>query len=133
NLDCFLRWESAGTKDHFAGKTLADDTRDVLRCAHGGAGTDLCAGLTENSVVRGNHDVAPEGELVTTAHAPAIDHGDDRNMRAAQAHGAVEHAVVPMAGDHPVKPHHRTKIASGAEGTIAGAGDDHRGDGRIAL
>src|SRR6266852_5502036 len=45
------------------------------------------AGLAEHGILRGNDQVAPQGELVAAAHAPAVDHGNDGDRQAADGHG----------------------------------------------
>src|SRR5260370_15911606 len=50
---------------------------------------------SQYGVLRRDDKVAPQGKLVAAAHAPAVDHGDDREGQAADRHGKPLHAVVP--------------------------------------
>ena len=128
DLDRLFRGEAAGAEDHLAGEALADDARQVLRRADRRAGADLGAGLAEHGVFGRDHEVAPQGELVTAAHAPAVDHRDDRNRQAADRHGEALHAVVPHGGIGPVEPLHGVEIAARRERLVADAGDHRAGD-----
>ena len=128
DLDRFLRAEAPRAEDHLAREPLADDARQVLRRAHGRAGADLGAGLAEHGVLGGDDQVAPQRKLVAAAHAPAVDHGDDRNRQAADGHGQALHAVVPHGAVDQVEPLHGVEIAAGGKRLVAGAGHDRAGD-----
>jgi len=48
-------------------------------------------------VVGRDHEVAPERELVAAAHAPAVDHGDNRDRQAADRHREALHTSFHIA------------------------------------
>src|SRR6516164_4737275 len=101
DVDGFFRGEAPRAEDHLARQPFADDARQILRRADGGAGADARASLAEHGILRGNDQIAPQGELVAAAHAPAVDHGDDGDRQAADGHGETLHAVVPHGAVHP--------------------------------
>ena len=131
DLRGLLRGEAPRAEDHLARQPLADDARQVLGRAHGRAGADLGAGLPEHGVLRRDDQVAPQRELVAAAHAPAVDHGDDRDRQAADGHRETLHAVVPHRAVDPVQALHGVEVAAGRERLVAGAGDHRAGDRRV--
>ena len=131
DIDGFLGRESAGEEDHLAGQTLANHAGNVLGRTYGRAGANFGTGLAEMGLVGSDHHVTPQGELVSATHAPAIDHGDDRDWQAANGHGRAEHPVVPVIGVGPVQLHHRAEIAASREGLVACAGDNGTSDRRV--
>ncbi len=128
DLRGLLGVEPARAKDHLARQPLADDARQVLRGADRRAGPDLRAGLSEHGILGGDHEVAPQRELVAAAHAPAVDHRDHRDRQAADGHGEALHAVVPHRAVDPVEALHGIEIAARRERLVAGAGHHRAGD-----
>src|SRR4029077_9468914 len=66
--------------------------------------------------------------LVAAAHAPAVDHGNDRDGQTADGHGETLHAVVPHGAIDPVEPLHRVEVAAGGKSLVTGAGHHRTGD-----
>src|SRR5262245_12641920 len=131
DLDGLFRGEAPSAEDHLPRQPFADDARQILRRSHGRAGADAGAGLAEHGIVRGNDQVAPQGELVAAAHAPAVDHGNDGDRQAADGHGKTLHAVIPHGAVDPGEALHGVYVAASGKGLVAGAGHDRTGDGRV--
>src|SRR5262249_5350459 len=128
DLDGLFRGEAPSAEDHLARQPFADDARQILRRPHGRAGADPRPGLAEHGILRGNDQIAPQGELVAAAHAPAVDHGNDGNRQAANGHGETLHAVVPHGAVHPGQALHGVEVAACGKRLVAGAGHDRARD-----
>ena len=95
---------------------------------------DARAGLAEDRVLGGDREVADEVEDVAAADRVAGDRGDDRLRRAAHLHVQVadvepaDALLGDLVGADVAVVAADLLIAAGAEGLIAGAGEDDRAD-----
>ena len=108
-----FRAELAGQEDHLLGQPLAKNSRQILRRSHRRACAHGRARLSEDGIIGGDDQIAPQRQLVAAAHACPLNHGNHRNGQPANRHRQTQHAVVPMAGIGAVQPHHRIKVAAG--------------------
>ena len=127
----FLGRKAPSAENHLARQPLADEARNVLRCADRGTRPHLRAGLPEHGVLRRDHEIAPQRELVPSSHAPAVHHGDHRNRQPAYRHREAQHPVIPHVGVGEVKTLHREEIASRRERLVASARHDGTHDRRV--
>jgi len=92
------------------------------------------ARLAELGEVLGDREIARHADLLAARHAHAVDAADDRLVAAQdRAHHVVEQAhVLPvLLGAPGVVGGVLLGVAAGAEGALAGAGEDHRDAGAV--
>ena len=95
----------------------------------GGGAADARPHLGEGGVLRGDGEVTEVGEVVAAADGVAVDAGDHR-LHAVLDAGVRVHRRGAL-GSLPLNLLEPADVAAGAEGAVAGAGDDDDPDFRI--
>ena len=129
HVERLLRRVLAAEVPDLARLLVADDARQQGRTVAAVEAADLGAGLAEDGVLGGDGQVADDVQHVAAADGVAVDEGDDDDGQRAdeplqvedvEAGGAVRGDVAALALDG--------HVAAGAEGRVAGAGEEHHAD-----
>ncbi len=107
----------------------ADDPRQSLATAEPRDDSDVNLGLTELRAVRGDPDVAGEGEFAAATQGVSVDRRDDRLV--ATGHRVAEPPAHLGEGAHLQRgqPDHLLDIRAGDERLVPRPGQDDRADG----
>ena len=118
-------------EENLARPLVADRDRQPLRRAAAGDRADVGADLLDEGVLRHDRQVAGELRFVAAADRHAVQTGDDRlaGVQDALDVGAEERHVLPVvARGGDVVLGVLLDVAAGAEGLVAGAGEDDHPD-----
>ncbi len=111
----------------------ADEQRQEVGAAAVGRRAVLGPGLAEERQVLGDREVAGHADLLAAADAHAVDAADHRLVAGEdRADHVVEepHVLAVLLGPSGVVLGVLGGVAAGAEGAVAGAGEDHGDAGR---
>ena len=117
------RRHGASGEDQVHGPPVPDDARQADGAEVAQRHAEAAAEHSEDGVLGGDTQVAPEGQLNAPGHGVALDGGDDR---LAQRQPRRSHRAGPVVGDGPAIPlGHRFEVGAGAEGCAGPREDGH--------
>ena len=134
-LVAFLGADVAAGQHHAHRPLERDHAAEALHAAGAGGQADARLGQGELGLVGGDDDVAGQRDLEAAAHGDAVHRGDHRLVEveavgeAAEALGRVDRALAGLGLDLGVV----LEVVAGAEGLVAGAGDDGDPEVRVGL